>query len=181
MKKVIQYLIFIIVGNFLCFKFAFIEDNYRFVALFGFLLIFYSVLQLPSKITDLLCKRESSYTILINNDKSDKKINKIGITWLVSFILIVGMQACGFIYFFKNQEKLLLEKGVEITTIVVDKKLENRNRGGQVADYKYYIYYNYLYNGKFHKHSEANDNFEIGDTIKVKLLPEQPDNHIIIE
>jgi len=38
-----------------------------------------------------------------------------------------------------------------------------------------------LYNGKTYKHNFENDFFEVGDTIIIKLLPENPDNHIIIE
>jgi hypothetical protein len=179
MRKIIQYSLFIILGNFLCFKFAFTQDNYRFIALFGFLLIFYSItFQLPFLIAEILSKRKFSYTIAINSDKSDKQLNKPGIIWLVCFVLLAGIQICSYMYFFGNQENLLLEKGVEVTTIVVDKKFERR---GRRATSKHYIYYNYQFNGKTYKHSVENDNFEINDTIKIKLLPEKPDNHIVIE
>jgi hypothetical protein len=177
MKKIILYFILIIVGDFLCIKFAFVQDNSRFIALLVFLLFVYCItFKFPFKIAELLSHKKFSYTILINANKSDKSLNKPAIIWIVTFIIMLGLHICGYVYFFKYQDKLLSEKGIIQKTIVLDKKWEHHDKNSHA----WYIHYKYVCNGKTYKHKSENDFFEIGDTIMIKFLPENPDNHKVI-
>jgi hypothetical protein len=138
----------------------------------------YSIVQLSFKLAEIFTNKKFTYKILMSLDKSDKSYKRVETFTTIILLLLIGLHVGGYIYFVKYQDKMLLERGIITKTIVINKKLENRERNGKL---KNYIYYNYLYNGKTYKHNSENDFFEIGDTIIIKLLPENPDNHIIIE
>jgi len=177
MKKVIVYFIFIIAGNILCINFAFVQDNFRFFALFGFLLIAYSIVfKFPFLVAEWLSGREFSYEIAVNSSKTDKHLNKSAIIWLATFIITIGLQAFVFISFFKSQNKLLEEKGIMQKTVVLDRKWEYKSKNKNA----WHIHYEFEYNGKIYKHKTDNDFFEIGDTITIKFLPENPHNHKVM-
>lgn len=178
MKEVVIYLVLIIVANFLCLKFAFAQDNTRFFALAGFLIGIYFMFQFSFKVGGLLSNRDFSYSMLFSESaKNDKTLNKPAFIFLATLVFIIGLHIWGYIEFFKSQDDLLNKKGILTKAITVDKKWEKKDRG---SSFKYYIYYAYEENGKIYSHSQPNDTIEVGDTIIVKILPKNPDNHLII-
>jgi len=126
MRKVLQYLVFIVIGDVLCLKFAFAHDNERFFALFGFLLMGYSIVQLSFKLAEIFTNKKFTYKILMSLDKSDKSYKKVETFTTIILLLLIGLHVGGYIYFVKYQDKMLLERGIITKTIVINKKLENR-------------------------------------------------------
>lgn len=178
MKKTLIYLSLLILGNFLCTKFAFAQDDTRFIALFGFLIGMFSLYQFPAKLAGFLSKREFSLSELQSeNAKNDKSLHKPLIIWLTGLVMLIALHVWGYINFFRFQNELLEKNGVYAKAITFDKKWESRSKNESA---RYYIYYSYKFGNKIYEHSYSNDTIEIGDTLILKVLPDNPDNHIVV-
>jgi len=179
MKKTILYFIGLIAGNFLVLKFAFVQDGNRFLDLIGFILGLVCIFQFSVKLAGLLLKRDFSYSdITSEKTMKDKSNIKPAYVTLLILSILIGLHIWGYKSFFAYQNELLIKNGIPTKAVVTDKKWESR---GKNSPSEYFIYYEYKHNGKLFKHSIANDKKEIGDTITVKILPENPDNHIVIQ
>jgi len=179
MKKILLYIFALSICNFLCVKYAFAHDNSRLIGLFVFLLGGYLIFQIPINVARLILKGNFSYDDLKSpNASKDKTLNKAGFITVSFLVLIIGLHILYYISFFKLQNELLQKEGIFIKTVVNEKKWEKRGKKTKAA---YYIYYNYIFNGKVYHHNNVLESAEIGDTIIVKLLPGNPDNHIIIK
>lgn len=178
MKKTLIYLSLLILGNFLCAKFAFAQDDTRFIALFGFLIGMFSLYQFPAKLAGFLSKREFSLSELQSeNAKNDKSLHKPLIIWLTGLVMLIALHVWGYINFFRFQNELLEKNGVYAKAITFDKKWESRSKNESA---RLYIYYSYKFGNKFYEHSYSNDTIEIGDTLIIKILPDNPDNHKVV-
>jgi hypothetical protein len=179
MKKVILYFTLLVVGNYLCIKFAFAQDNSRFIGLLGFLIGMISLFNFSAKFAGLFINRDFSFSELNSaNSTNYKSLNKPALITLTMLIFLVGIHVWGYIGFFKYQDELLEKNGIEALAIITDKKWEKR---GKNSPAEYYVYYEYKYQGKKFRHSSPNELKEIGDTLFVKLLPDNPDNHTVIK
>jgi hypothetical protein len=179
MKKTILYFIGIIAGNLLILKFGFSQDNTRFLDLFGFVVCLICIFQFSIKFTGLFFKRDFSYNDITSQKSFKNKSNvKAAYITLLMLFLLIGLHLWAYKSYYKYQDELLASNGILTKAIITDKQWESR---GKNSPSEYFIYYEYKHNGKLFKHSTANDKKEIGDTITVKILPDNPDNHIVIQ
>lgn len=179
MKKAILYFILLVIGNYLCIKYAFAQDNTRFIGLLGFLIGLISLFNFSAKFAGLFINRDFSFSELTStNSSKDKSLNKPAFITLAMLVLLIGIHIWGYIGFFKYQNELLDKNGISTKAVITDKKWEKR---GKNSPAEYYVYYEYKYHGKIFRHSYPNELKEIGDTLFVKFLPKNPDNHNVIQ
>ena len=109
----------------------------------------------------------------MNDRTTDKHGNITGIALIamISLQVVIGFQV------FSYQKRQLDRFGTVINSVVINKTWEKR--GKQTAGY--YIYYKYYFNNKEFTHNDKTEDYDIGDTIKVKIVPDNPDNHEIIK
>ena len=178
MKKTILYFIGILAGNLLILKFGFSQDNTRFLELFGFVVGLFCIFQFSVKFAGLLFNRDFSYSDITSQKSLNNKssVKAAYFTLLMLFILI-GFHIWAYKNYYECKDELLTKSGILTKARITDKKWESR---GKNSPSEYYIYYEYKHNGKLYKHSIANEIKEIGDTITVKILPDNPDNHFVI-
>ncbi len=93
-------------------------------------------------------------------------------------VLLVFIQVYGFVHFNKYQANELEIKGIETEAIVFNKKWERRGKGNWSTGH--YIYYYFRYQGKVYRHSQIHDSTNTNDTIIIKFLPENPNNHVLL-
>lgn len=179
MKKVIIYFTLLVVGNYLCIKYSFAQDNTRYIGLLGFLIGMISIFKFSAKLAGQFINRDFSFRELSSvNSMNDNSLTKPALISLTVLILLIGIHVWGYIGYFKYQDELLEKNGIETLAIVTDKKWEKR---GKNSPSEYYVYYEYKYRGKIFRHSYSNELKDIGDTLFVKFLPDNPDNHNVIK
>lgn len=179
MKKTILYFIGLVAGNFLVVKFAFAQDDTRFLDIFGVVVGLFCIFPFSAKLAGLILKRDFSFSdIASERSMRDKSNIKPAYITLIILIILIGLHIGGYKCFFAYQDELLAKNGIPAKAVITNKKWEFR---GKNLHSEYFIYYEYKHNGKLYKHNIANQIKEIGDTITVKFLPNNPDNHSVIQ
>jgi hypothetical protein len=179
MTKIILSSLGLIIGNILLAKFSFSPGNDTgYLANIGWMTIIVSLFLFSTGIASVVTKKKVSLSdFTLNTLTNNREIYKtFKITFLL-FILIAGLHILGYFQFYKYQKERLKDNGICIETIIKDKKWQHIYK----SDYGQFVYYTFYFNGKTYNRSEENDSLNIGDTIIVKFLPDNPDNRIIFK
>lgn len=179
-RKAITYFVILIICNLLCMKLSFVTDKKRFIEIIAFLVGLYSLFQLSAKLSGILTHRYFSFWDITSEValKKDSQLAKGAGLAILFLLLFFGIHFFGYRQYFKYQKEQLEENGVNVKTIVTKKIWDKR---GKNSPAQHYIYYTYRYKNKVYHQNSASELYEAGDTIKIKLLPDNPDNHRIIE
>jgi len=178
-KKALIYFLILALCNWLIIKYFFASDNSRFLALLGFLVGLFALFKFSAKLAGVFVHRDLRYSDVTSVEaQNDKQIAKGTYFTLLFLLALIGAHIYGFHRFTDYQKEQLEKNGVFVRSIVNKKKREHREKNSPA---KYYIYYSYRYKNKDYHQNSASEQYEVGDTITVKLLPDNPDNHIIVE
>lgn len=177
--NIISHLVFLLAGNYLIVEFAFTQTSQRYFAVLGLFLMITSIFVLSAKVPGLSTGLFPTLGELKNSgtskDKLLKKHTKYSALLLISLVIV----QVGFLYqYFESQQALLFENGKRTIGIVYHKEWKRKNKSNT---HSYYISYYFEINNKLYDHSKKNDTYVTGDTIEILYLPENPDNHKILE
>jgi hypothetical protein len=176
--KLILYLTIILVTNILISKYSFNQDSNRLISLISFLALIFAVFRFSIIFPGLFTKKQISYSVINDEEKiKDKLVQKhMNLTvFVLLFIvgLIIGFQ---FLYF-SHTNRLLVNNGLTTRAIVKKKEWVIASRGPSTG---YYIYYHIVVNNKIYRFNRKNEKFEVGDTLFIRYLPSNPNQHEII-
>eukprot|EP01029_Cantina_marsupialis_P030794 TRINITY_DN846_c0_g2_i1.p1 TRINITY_DN846_c0_g2~~TRINITY_DN846_c0_g2_i1.p1 ORF type:complete len:210 (-),score=1.06 TRINITY_DN846_c0_g2_i1:740-1369(-) len=177
--KTTIHIIFLLIGNALCAEFFFHQSSLRYLALIGFLIICVEVFIVPFQVSRLFTNKNFSFfEIESKKHQNDEEIKKAEKIMAALLILIVAIHIYSFRSFKKDQKNELEVNGKETEAIVIDKQWESRGKGSWSKGY--YIYYKFNYMNRSFEHSQIHDSININDTILIRFLPNNPNNHVIL-
>ncbi len=177
--KTTIHIIFLLVGNLLITTFFFHQSSLRYIAFIGFCIIGVEIFIVPFQISRLFIKKSYSiFEIESKKHKNDKEITKAERIMATLLILFFAIHIYAFISFSKYQKSELDVHGRNTEAIVFNKQWESRGKGSWTDGY--YVYYNFRYQGKTYEHSQLHDSININDTIIIKFLPKNPNNHVVL-
>ena len=176
MKKVIWLLLGLIFTNLVMQRVAYAQDDSRFLDIIGLFVAIILTINISLEIGTLAIIKGTLF--FRNKDKS--KISKLEPLLLnadkISIVLLIGLQILGHVLSYNYQSNLLINRGLNTETVIIDKQWDyNKGSSG------YRVYYTYRYKNKIYKHDSANDSLNIGDIIIVRFLADNPDNHMIMK
>ena len=153
--NILLALIAIISGISFCLIFSFYQDYRKYLATIGFFILIYGTFNFP---------RFLSIKFKTNN------FNKF---FVIYFLLTLSFIGFAFFFWFRYQDNRLQNYGQYTKAIVVDKELI---RG------EYEITYSYNYKNEKIKYRVTNSDFNIGDSILIKFMTDNPyQNEIIVK
>jgi len=147
-------LLAIISGISFCLIFSFYQDYRKYLATIGFFILIYRTFNFPR---------------LLSIKFNTKNFNKY---FVIYFLLTLSFIGFTFFLWFRYQDNRLQNYGHYTKAIVVDKELI---RG------EFEITYSYNYKNEKIKYRVTNSDFNIGDSILVKFMTDNPYQNEIIE
>ena len=171
-------MIVILVANILISKYSLNQDSNRFISLISFIILIFAVSRFSINLPGLFTKIQISFSV-INDEKKikDKVVQRhLNLTILV-LLIVVGLNI-GFQYlYFSHADRLLAKNGLTTKTIVSKKEWVTTSRNPSTG---YYIDYEFIVDKKIYNFSIKKENFEVGDTLFIRYLPNNPNQHEII-
>jgi hypothetical protein len=144
----------IIIGISICFLFSFYQDYRKYFATIGFLILIYGTFNFPRLLS-----------IKFNTQNFTK-------FFTIYFLLTISLIGILFFLWFRYQDSRLENYGQYTKAIVTEKKLV---RG------EFQITYSYEYRNEKINYQVSNSDLNIGDSILVKFMPDNPYHNEIIE
>ncbi|MFD2567027.1 DUF3592 domain-containing protein [Pseudotenacibaculum haliotis] len=174
MKKVLIKVLILIVSNVLLLNFIFTEGNYWMIIFFLYLL--YVFFTLPFDIAGLFTKLKFGLNHLnAENLKSIPNARKHTSFAFIIMVLYIALEAFIFYSFVSYSREKLANEGVYTYTFVKKTK-EKYSKNTK----RYYVFYDYIVDGKKYNHREDIKGLKVGDSLKILYLPSNPDNHKVI-
>ena len=144
----------IIIGISICFLFSFYQDYRKYFATIGFLILIYGTFNFPRLLS-----------IKFNTQNFTK-------FFTIYFLLTISLIGILFFCWFRYQDSRLENYGQYTNAIVTEKELVSG---------EFQITYSYKYRNEKIKYKVSNSNLNIGDSILVKFMPDNPYHNEIIE
>lgn len=180
LKKLVLYLGLIICGNILLVHTFYSQNEERFIALASFLLLAYLLFKISALLSSLFISRWVNSAVKKSDKLRDKKArgmkSVMHYSFLTIFLLLLGGHVFGYIQYSKYQDQKLDREGIFAITTIKDQEWKAGSKNSKPG---YWVYYDYQYEGRIYARSQKNDTLQLGDTIVVKFLKENPNNHII--
>lgn len=172
------YLIVILVANILISKYSFNQDSNRLISLISFFALMFAVFRFSINLPGLFTNIQVSYSAINDEKKIKDKVVQRHLNMTIFVLLIVVGLNIGFQYlYFSHTDRILAKNGLTTETIVSKKEWVITSRGPSTG---YYIDYEFVANNKKYSFHIKNENFEVGDTLYIRYLPINPNQHGII-
>lgn len=152
-KRLIINLILLIAGLTLLLSFFYASGLRQALTWAGFIVVAYEVFYLP-------------YVLAGSQGKSSMR-------FLIALIAVVGFVALIFALWFKHEDRLLAMDGVDVKAVVTHRKWYGGRQQGHV------ITYSFNYDSAVFEFSASRNTYAVGDTILVRLMPDNPEHHSI--